>query len=261
MWDTQTYLRGYREYQILSPLLEPIFKHLRRLDLEYAEEPDVFVANSSTVAKRIQRYYKRPATTINYPIDASNFEFSDHKDDFFLVSSRMLSYKRIDLIIEAFNCLGWPLLIMGIGPEEDRLKAMASDNIRFLGHVSDQERSRLMAKARMVIVAALEDYGLVPIEANASGTPVIAYGAGGVLDTQVPGLTGLFFKRQSPDALKETLLEAVNRSWDHHKIREHALSNFTESAFFSRLDQFLIQVLDEPTAAEIGINEHILNRG
>jgi glycosyltransferase involved in cell wall biosynthesis len=258
LWDTRTYLRGFKEFQLLSPLLEPIFMQMRKLDLYYAREPDIYVANSSTVADRIQRFYKYPATYINYPIDDTRFEFSAEKDDYFLVSSRLLSYKRIDVIIEAFNWLGWPLVITGVGPEEERLKAMAMGNIQFLGHVSDEERSRLMARARMVIVAALEDYGLVPIEANVSGTPVISYGAGGVLDTQVPGLTGLFFKRQSPDALQETLLKAINHSWDYHKIREHALSKFTEAAFFGRLNQFLAQVLDEPLADALGLNENAL---
>lgn len=254
LWDTQTYLRGYREYQAVYPLLEPIFQQLRKMDLEYADEPDLYVANSSTVAQRISQFYKRPATTINYPIEAERFVFSDQKEDYFLVSSRLLSYKRIDVIVEAFNWLGWTLLITGDGPERKRLESIALDNIRFLGHVSDQERSILMSKARMVIVAALEDYGLVPIEANASGTPVICYGAGGVLDTQIPGVTGLFFNRQTPDALQTTLLEAVELSWDHRQIQKHALENFTELAFFRKLDAFLEESLKQPLAEVVGIS-------
>lgn len=166
LWDTRTYLRGYREYQMLYPLIEPIFERLRQLDLAYADEPDVYVANSTTVAERIQKFYNRPATTINYPIDDRRFVFSSQKEDFYLVSSRLLSYKRIDVIIEAFNWLGWPLLITGVGPERERLESIALGNIKFLGHVTDEERAILMSQARMVIVAALEDYGLVPVEAK-----------------------------------------------------------------------------------------------
>ncbi|MEM0982116.1 MAG: glycosyltransferase [Cyanobacteria bacterium P01_H01_bin.58] len=253
LWDTQTYLHGYREYQLIAPVLELVFKKLRALDLQYSKEPDFYIANSSTVAKRIQHFYKRPATTINYPIDEKRFCFSAEKEAYFLVSSRLLSYKRVDLIIEAFNQLRWPLLITGEGPEQQRLQAMAKDNIQFLGHVSDQRRATLMANARMVIVAALEDYGLVPIEANVSGTPVIAYGDGGVLDTQQPGLTGLFFQPQTAEALQQTLIKASQRSWNYHQIREHALTHFTERAFFSKLDTLLASSLEPSMARSLGL--------
>lgn len=242
LWDTRTYLRGYREYQPLSPILKQVFDRMRKQDVEYAQEPDIYIANSSTVAERIQRIYGKPATTINYPVDDSQFVFFDQKEDFHLVSSRLLSYKRIDLVVEAFNWLGWPLIIIGDGPERQRLEEKALPNIRFLGHVSDQERASYMAKARSVITAALEDYGLVPIEANLSGTPAITYGAGGALDTQIHGLTGLFFKRQTPDSLQAALLEAEQRTWDYACIREHALSNFTEPVFFQKVDRLIEQV-------------------
>jgi glycosyltransferase involved in cell wall biosynthesis len=228
LWDTQTYLRGYKEYQMLSPLLEPIFHQMRRLDLHYASEPDIYVANSSTVAERIQRIYDRPASFINYPIDGSQFKFSAKKEDFYLVSCRLLSYKRVDIIVEAFNWLGWPLIIMGDGPERERLESIALNNITFIGHVSDEERTDLFAQARMVIVAALEDYGLVPIEANFSGTPVVSFGAGGVLDTQIPGVTGVFFERQTPDSVQAALLKAQTYDWDYHRIHQHAIDNFTQ---------------------------------
>ena len=161
--------------------------------------------------------------------------FSESKEDFYLVSSRLLSYKRIDIIVDAFNSLGWPLLIVGEGPERQRLEAKAMPNIRFLGYVSDDERAQLMSKAQAVIIAALEDYGLVPIEANFSGTPAIAYGAGGVLDTQVPGVTGLFFNRQTADAIRDALLEASRIEWNYAMIREHAFDRFTEAVFFQKV--------------------------
>jgi glycosyltransferase involved in cell wall biosynthesis len=253
LWDTQTYLRGYKEYQAIYPLLEPIFQQMRNLDLHYAQEPDVYVANSSTVAERIQRVYSRPASHINYPIDGKNFQFSDKKQDFYLVSCRLLSYKRVDIIVEAFNWLGWPLIVMGDGPERERLESIALDNITFIGHVSDDERTRLFSEAHMVIVAALEDYGLVPIEANFSGTPVIAYGDGGVLDTQIPGATGLFFNRQSPDSLQSVLLESRQYTWDYHRIHRHAIDNFTENAFFRKIDNFLTDTLSESMAEALGL--------
>lgn len=235
LWDTETYLNQYKDYKAFLPVLQPIFQKLRQVDLVHAQKPNLYISNSTTVAKRIQKTYNQPAITINYPIDTSQFEFSDSKDAYYLVSSRLLGYKRVDVIIEAFNWLGWPLVITGDGPERERLEAMALPNISFRGHVSDGERKRLMARAKGVIVAALEDYGLVPIEANVSGTPVIAYGAGGVLDTQVPEKTGLFFHRQSPEALQEALLKANDIQWNYEQIREHVYKNFTEAVFFSKV--------------------------
>jgi glycosyltransferase involved in cell wall biosynthesis len=134
------------------------------------------------------------------------------------------------------------LLISGDGPERERLESRALKNIKFLGHVKDEERCHLMAKARAVIVAAKEDYGLVPVEANASGTPVIAYGAGGVLDTQIPGKTGVFFNRQTPEAIHSALVEASKIAWDYREIRNHALTRFSEKVFFNQVEQVIEKV-------------------
>jgi glycosyltransferase involved in cell wall biosynthesis len=242
LWDTKTYLREYAAYRNLYPFLELIFQSLRKLDLDYSQEPDFFIANSSTVARRIQQFYGKQAVVIHYPIDSRKFIFSEKKDDFYLASARLISYKRIDVIVEAFNWLGWPLVISGDGPERERLESRALKNIQFLGHVSDKERSMLMAKARSVIVAALEDYGLVPVEANASGTPVIAFGAGGVLDTQIPGKTGVFFNRQTPEAIQYALLDASEIAWDYRNIRDYALSKFSEEVFFKKVEQVIEEV-------------------
>lgn len=239
LWDTQTYLREYGDYRYFAPLIEKIFQMMRNVDLKYSQEPDLYIANSSIVARRIQKIYGKQAIVINYPIDTSNFVFSDIKQEYYLASARMISYKRLDVIIEAFNWLGWHLLISGDGPELERLKSKALPNIQFLGHVSDSKRKDLFSQAKSIIVAALEDYGLVPIEANASGTPVIAYGAGGVLDTQIPGKTGVFFKRQTPDSLHTALLEARGISWNYESIRHHAVNNFSERAFFNKVEQII----------------------
>ncbi|MGV0024294.1 glycosyltransferase [Phormidesmis priestleyi] len=245
LWDTKTYLREYTAYRRFYPLLEGVFQWMRQADLRYSQEPDLYIANSSVVARRIHQTYGKPAQVVNYPIDSNQFTFSDQKEDFYLASARLLSYKRIDVIVEAFNWLGWSLLITGDGPERETLQARAMNNIQFLGHVPDATRKQLMAKSRSVIVTALEDYGLVPIEANASGTPVIAYGAGGVLDTQVPGTTGVFFKSQTPEALHAALLKARTIPWNYRNIREHALSHFSETVFFESVDQVIQGVLGD----------------
>ena len=239
LWDTETYLREYGDYRYFAPLIEQVFQVMRKVDLTYAQEPDLYIANSSVVAKRIKSIYGKKAIVINYPIDTDKFIYTDKKDDYYLASARMISYKRLDIIVEAFNWLGWRLLISGDGPERERLKSKALDNIEFLGHVTDTQRTQLFSKAKSVIVAALEDYGLVPVEANASGTPVLAYGAGGVLDTQIPGKTGVFFKRQTPDSVLAALLEAREIYWDYENIRNHAINNFSEGAFFSKVEQVI----------------------
>ena len=247
LWDTETYLKEYSNYKTFYPLIEKIFSLMRIQDLKYAQEPDFYIANSRAVAKRIKRIYGRQANVIHYPIRSQNFSFSNQKEEFYLVASRLLSYKRIAITVKAFNELGWPLVIIGDGPERKWLESQAADNISFLGRVSDADRRRLMSKARSVVVAALEDYGLVPIEANASGTPVIAYGAGGALETQVPGVTGMFFEQQTPESLKSVLLEARKLTWDYEKIREHALGNFSEEIFFRKFKQVLKNVFDNRT--------------
>lgn len=241
LWDTETYLREYGDYRYFAPLIEKVFQVIRNLDLKYAQEPDLYIANSSIVAQRIEKIYHKQATVVNYPIDTNNFVFSDTKEEYYLASARMISYKRLDIIVEAFNWLGWNLLISGDGPEQEKLKAQALPNIQFLGHVSDRERKNLFSKAKSIIVAALEDYGLVPVEANASGTPVIAYGAGGVLDTQIPGKTGVFFQRQTPCSLQAALIEAGGISWDYQNIRHHAVSKFSEQSFFGKVERIIDQ--------------------
>ena len=242
LWDTNTYLRDYATYRNIASMLEPIFQQMRKADLDSAQEPDYYIANSSTVASRIKKFYDKDSVVVNYPIDINKFVFSKDKEDFYLASARLLGYKRFDIIIEAFNWLGWPLLITGDGPERERLESRALKNIKFLGHVKDEKRSLLMSKARGIIVAALEDYGLVPVEANASGTPVIAYGKGGVLDTQIPGETGLFFNEQAPQSLQEALIKSRKIAWDYEKIRDHAIGNFSEDAFFKKVDKVILEV-------------------
>ena len=251
LWDTQTYLQQYSDYKKYNFLIEKMFAFMRKSDLKYSQEPDVYIANSSTVAKRIEQYYGTKSLMVNYPIDSNKFSYSDRKDDFYLVACRLFGYKKVNVIIEAFNQLQLPLSIIGDGPERKNLEAQAGKNIQFLGYVSDRERQELMAKARTVVVAALEDYGLVPVEANASGTPVISYGAGGVLDTQISGKTGVFFNSQTAEDLKEAILKAENIKWDSSSIRSHAISNFSEVVFFQKITEIIESVCDR------SISDHI----
>ena len=251
LWDTQTYLQQYSNYKKYDFLIERIFRLMRKADLKYAGEPDLYIANSTTVAQRIQQHYGRKALMVNYPIDSEKFYYSDSKDDFYLVACRLFGYKKVSVIIEAFNQLKLPLSIIGDGPERKNLEAQANDNIKFLGYVSDPQRKELMARARTVIVAALEDYGLVPVEANASGTPVISYGAGGVLDTQISGKTGIFFSSQTSEDLKKAILAAEKINWDSSQIRHHAISNFSEVVFFKKITEIIESLCERSIKNEI----------
>ncbi|MEL7039046.1 MAG: glycosyltransferase [Cyanobacteria bacterium J06592_8] len=254
LWDTETYLEKYQSYRLFYPFLEQVFRAMRKVDHQYAQEPDLYIANSTEVAKRIQKTYHQDAIVINYPIDTDKFFFSNTKEDYYLVASRFLGYKRIDVTIKAFNQLGLPLKIIGSGPEEEFLRSLAAENIEFLGFVCDEQRKQLMSKARAIIVSALEDYGLVPIEANASGTPVISYGAGGVLDTQIHTQTGLFFKEQMPESLYKTVLDFQARQWNPVQIRDHAVSKFSKTAFFSQLEPILEEICGHKVRMEYNRN-------
>ena len=237
LWDTETYLREYKDYKLFAPFINKVFAYMRAVDIKYSQGPDLYIANSHIVSKRIQNIYGKPTIVINFPIDTSKFIFSEKKDEYYLAAARMISYKRLDIIVEAFNWLGWRLLISGNGPEKERLQSKALGNIEFLGHTTDDKRAQLFAHAKSIIVTALEDYGLVPIEANASGTPVIAYGKGGVLDTQIPDKTGVLFSRQTPDSLQNALLRGKAINWDYQQIRNHAVANFSEEKFFRTVEQ------------------------
>ncbi len=254
LWDTRIYLEEYSKFKKFSPLIEPVMESIRQQDLLYSQEPDLYIANSTTVARRINRIYQRKALVINYPINTNKFIYSGDKEDYYLISSRMISYKRLDIAIEAFNWLGLPLIIIGDGPERQRLEAKSLDNINFLGYVEDNWRTHLMAKAKAVIVTALEDYGLVPIEANASGTPVIAYGAGGVLDTQVSGKTGVLFNPQTPDALQIAVKQQGLQKWNYRAIREHAINNYSELVFFQQVAKVIKEFCGKSVLAKLKIN-------
>ncbi len=254
LWDTRIYLEEYSKFKKFSPLIEPVMESIRQQDLLYSQEPDLYIANSTTVARRINRIYQRKALVINYPINTNKFIYSGDKEDYYLISSRMISYKRLDIAIEAFNWLGLPLIIIGDGPERQRLEAKSLDNINFLGYVEDNWRTHLMAKAKAVIVTALEDYGLVPIEANASGTPVIAYGAGGVLDTQVSGKTGVLFNPQTPDALQIAVKQQSLQKWNYRAIREHAINNYSELVFFQQVAKVIKEFCGKSVLAKLKIN-------
>lgn len=211
-WDLQhQYLKEAKLDKGLKGLLAKYLLHkIRMWDVRTSNGVDHFIANSKFISRRVKKVYGRDADVIYPPVEVERFDFNDNKEDFYLTASRMVPYKRMDLIVEAFaNMPDKKLVVIGDGSEMPKVKKKAAANIEILGYQPDQVLHDYMRKAKAFVFAAEEDFGITPVEAQACGTPVIAYGKGGVLETVRPyGInnpTGLFFDRQSISSLVETV--------------------------------------------------------
>ena len=225
----------------------PLRLWLKAWDRWAARQPDVVIAISESVADRVRRFYRREPTILHPPVDPS--WFVGHKsEEFYLTVSRLVEPKRIDLAVDAAGQLGVPLWIVGEGRAAAGLKERAKENVRFLGHVDDAELRDLYARAIAVVMPGEEDFGIVPVEAQAAGTPVVAYDAGGAKETVIEGVTGLRFRPQTVEALANAM-SSVRRPWDRARIRANA-ARFAEPNFRNRLiaiiDRYRVPV---PTAA------------
>ena len=203
-----------------------ILHYIRLWDHSTSNRVDVFLANSKYVAKRIQRTYRRTAKVLYPPVEVERFDHTQPREEFYLAMSRFVPYKKIDLIVETFNRLGYPLKVIGGGPDFNRIKAMAGSNVEILGKIDDSQVAELMARCKAFVFAADEDFGIVPVEAQAAGAPVIAYGKGGVLETVVPNVTGVFFGQQNVESLIRAvgIFEENIDMFDASTIRKHAES-------------------------------------
>ncbi len=238
-WDLYHEYMG--ELGWMRGLLARMMLHYMRLyDLSTAARVDVFVANSQHVARRIWKTYRRRAQVIYPPVDVERFSLQPKKDTFYLTMSRLVPYKRIDLIVRAFTEMpDKELVVIGDGPEYDAIKRLAGPNVTMLGYQPDDAVTYYMENARAFVFAAEEDFGIVPVEAQACGTPVIAYGRGGVQETVLPGTTGVLFPRQTVETLKEAVdeFERIRGGLDPAAIRAQA-ERFAVPVFreaFSRL--------------------------
>ncbi len=239
-------------------LIDLVLSRLKEWDLRSNARVDYFIANSHNIADRIRRCYGRDADSVIYPpVDTGYFTpDGTPPGDFFLVVTALTPYKKVDLAVEAFNRLGLPLVVIGSGPEESRLRAMAAPNIRFLGWESGEVLREHYRRCRAFVFAAEEDFGIVPLEAQACGRPVIALGKGGSLETVVPhakgyipaGMTaagkptGIFFGRQTADALAEAVLtfEKVSGDFDPAAVRGNAL-RFSRELCKEQLQAFIAE--------------------
>ncbi|WP_020375627.1 glycosyltransferase [Sulfobacillus thermosulfidooxidans] len=220
-WDLYHDYRNREAKGITKRLMGPVFHYVRMWDRLAADRPDVLVANSHLVQRRILKHYHRQAQIVYPPVAVDRFEVKN-PGSYYLVLSRLVAYKRIDLAIEAANQMGIPLVVAGDGPERGHLKHLAGNTIKFTGAVSDDVAKQLIENAKALIFPGEEDFGIVPIEVQAAGHPVIAFGRGGVLDTVIDGETGVFFHSQDVKHLIEAIRTADNMAWDAQKIRRHS---------------------------------------
>lgn len=244
-WDLyHRYLKDtHSEGGLRSLLIRPVLHYIRNWDILSANRVDDFIAISNFTARRVEKIYRRRAEVIYPPVDIQAFTPSPAKEDYYLTVSRLVPYKRIDLIIEAFNQMKTErLVIIGEGPERKRLEALAGPNIQFLGYQSTEAICRFMQQARAFVFAALEDFGIVPVEAQACGTPVIAYGQGGACETVIDGVTGVLFPEQTAESLIEAVkrLEALSPQLEPTAIRKNA-ERFSKDRFQQEFRQMVEQ--------------------
>jgi glycosyltransferase involved in cell wall biosynthesis len=210
-----------------------VMRTLRRWDVRTAATVHRFIAISTEVAKRIRDTYGRESDVVFPPVQVERFTATSVSEDFFLVVSRLNSYKRIDLAVGACSLLGVPLIVVGDGPDREKLENMAGPTVRFTGRLPDADVARLFERCRALILPGVEDFGLTPLEANAAGRPVVSFGAGGVLDTVRDGETGVLFHELTERALADALTAVAARTWDAARLRAHA-EQFAEPVFEER---------------------------
>jgi glycosyltransferase involved in cell wall biosynthesis len=232
LWD------HYPQYRAEAPLLGriamPLMYHrLREWDVTSSARVDGFVANSNFIRQRIRKFWRREADVIHPPVETGLFHQSNEIGDNYLWIGQMVPYKRPDLAIEAFNANGLPLTMVGSGGMLKKLRAMAQPNITFVERLDFASLRKLFARSKAFIMTAEEDFGITPVESMAAGRPVIAFGRGGVLDSVIPGQTGIFFDRQSPDSL----IDAVERM-------ETFLDHFDPSAAIGQASRFAPEEFD-----------------
>jgi glycosyltransferase involved in cell wall biosynthesis len=240
VWNYHAYVERERLGSAARLVLPAAISQLRAWDVATAQNVDRFLAISRTVAARIGKYYRRDANVIYPPVNCEAFTAQPNNvEDYYLIVSRLIPYKRIDLAVDAFTRLGIKLKIVGSGGRDlPALRARAGKNVEFVGRVSDTELKTLYARCRGLVFPGEEDFGIAPLEANASGRPVIAFAGGGALDTVVDGKTGVLFGEQQVEPLIAAIRRAEDGLWDATALRTHA-EQFDSQVFRAQMRQFV----------------------
>jgi glycosyltransferase involved in cell wall biosynthesis len=248
-WDLyHQYLHDHSlDRGLRSAIARMILHYIRIWDASTAPRVDYFIANSHYTAKRIWHTYRRRASVIYPPVRIDKFIPTSQKDDYFIFVSRLVPYKHADLVIAAFTEMGLPLLVVGDGPQLEKCRSLAGKNISFLGYQPDANVADLLGRARALVFAAEEDFGIVPVEAQACGTPVIAYGRGGIEDTVIPAdgsnweqASGIFFFKQTPDAIIGAVKQFIE--WEKHYsmiVMRQRAELFKEERFKEQISSFV----------------------
>ena len=231
-------------YNPLAFYARKVMHDFRIWDVASTNRVDYFVANSNYIARRIQKVYRRDSVVIYPPVDVESFALNtEARSNYYFTASRMVPYKKIDLIVEAFSQMpDKELYVAGTGPDHDKIKKLAKPNVHFLGYVDDEELRNYMAKAKAFVFAADEDFGIAPVEAQATGTPVVCFGKGGVLETVIDGETGVFFDEQTPESLIEAIKKFETLSFDPDKVRSNA-ERFSCRQFSENMRRYVEEVM------------------
>ncbi|MFA6512463.1 MAG: glycosyltransferase [Patescibacteria group bacterium] len=241
LWsDTHRYVQELSYNAAIKKVLPHILNHIRIWDRVAADRVDVFIANSKMVQRRIEKYYRRTSDVIYPPVDTSRFSLADSVGNYYLTGGRLVAYKRFDIAVQAFNKLGIPLKIFGTGPELRRLRAMAKKNIEFVGRVSDEDLPKLYQKAIAFLNPQEEDFGITVIEAMAAGRPIIAYNAGGAMETVIPNVSGVFFEDQMWESLADAVIRFKPEEYDPQQIQRHA-QTFSTETFKKNILEYITQ--------------------
>ena len=244
-WSDYDWYKAHPPFGVLNPVAKLVLPFviggLRRQDYRLAQRVNQYVTQSKYIQGRIKQYYDRDSVVIHPPTDVDKFlKLKKEVGDYFLIVGRQVAYKRLDLAVAAFNELGLPLVVAGTGEEIAVQRAVAEPNVDLRGFVPESELPQLYANARAVIYPQEEDYGLVPVEAQAAGTPVIAYGRGGAAETVIDGETGVLFQEQSVEALVEAVHRFEKLSFDPTALRQHA-QKFDEATFKRQFKAYVDQ--------------------
>lgn len=221
-----------------SFLVRPLFHYLRKKDIEDAQKPDFIVSNSNFVKEWVKKNYNRDSLVIYPPVNLSIFPLKKQKKNYFVAVGRLEPYKRFDLVIKAFNKTGQKLIVVGDGSQIKKLKRIAKKNIEFVGFVNSQEVYQYISTARGFVHAGIEDFGIAPIEAQSCGTPVIAYGHGGVLETIIENRTGIFFREDTAESLIEALERFEKTTFDPIEVSRNA-ARFDKTNFEMGFKNFI----------------------
>ncbi|BDQ03287.1 glycosyltransferase [Ignavibacterium sp.] len=249
IWDeAETYFEAAKLNRGIKKIIATkILNYLRKWDLKTAKRPDYLLANSNYIAEKLKRIYNRESTVIYPPVDVDKFTCVEQKDDYYFVASRLVPYKRIDLIIEAFAQMpDKRLIIAGTGPELEKLKNKFLINVEFLGYQDEQALKDLMQKAKAFVFAAEEDFGIVVVEAMACGTPVIALNKGGTAETVIDGKTGILFNEQTVEDIKDAIkrFEKIEDTFNHKEIAEHT-RKFSRQIFEQNMKNYVDEKIEQ----------------